>query len=318
QIIYITNMPLLDYDVHKELGRGAFSVVFLVTEKKTKIQWAMKVIDKKASTTSALQTEIEIMKKVDHPNIVKMHEYWESVDKIYLVVELVEGGQLFDKIMVKKSFSEKEARVIVKQLLEALEYIHKIGIVHRDLKPENLLLKSEEDLTITLSDFGLSKILGDDTFMKTTCGTPSYVAPEVLKNINAAPNAYSEAVDMWSVGVIAYILLCGFPPFYCDDIRKLFESILAASYDFPEQYWKNISKEAKHFINCFLTVDPAKRYSAKMALEHPWITQAPQSTPLPHWNDQIKKYVVIRRNESKKFGAELSFLKNFKPAASSN
>ncbi|EGG22862.1 putative protein serine/threonine kinase [Cavenderia fasciculata] len=300
-------MPLSDYELHKELGRGAFSIVYLVTEKKTKKQWAMKVIDRKSSSKAALQTEIEIMKKIDHPNIVKMYEYFESTDKIYLVVELVTGGPLFDKIMEKKSFTEKEARTIVKQLLESLQYLHSMGIVHRDLKPENLLLKNESDLTIALSDFGLSKILADDVFMKTTCGTPSYVAPEVLNNISNAPTAYSEAVDMWAVGVIAYILLCGFPPFYSDDIRKLFESILNASYDFPDDYWKNISKEAKHFINCFLTVDPSKRYSAKMSLAHPWITQAPQSHPLPHWNDQIKKYVVIRRNESKKFGAELVF-----------
>ncbi|GAM22807.1 hypothetical protein SAMD00019534_059820 [Acytostelium subglobosum LB1] len=300
-------MPLADYILDGELGRGAFSIVYRVIDRKSKKEFAMKVIDRKSSSKAALQTEIEIMKKVSHPNIVTMHEYFESTEKIYLVVELVTGGQLFDKIMEKKFFSEKEARVIVKQLLESLQYLHSVGIVHRDLKPENLLLKNEKDLTIALSDFGLSKILADDVFMKTTCGTPSYVAPEVLNNINNAPTAYTEAVDMWSVGVIAYILMCGFPPFYSDDIRKLFESIMAASYDFPEKYWKNISKEAKHFVNCFLTVDPAKRYTAKQALEHPWLTLAPQSAPLPHWNDQIKKYVVIRREESKKFGAELVF-----------
>ncbi|EAL61115.1 hypothetical protein ACTFIW_006903 [Dictyostelium discoideum] len=298
-------MPIGDYELHKEIGKGAFSVVFLVTEKKTKKQWAMKIIDKKSSSKAALETEIEIMKKVDHPNIVKMHEYFESTDKIYLVVELVTGGPLFDRIVDKKSFTEKEAKLITQQLLQSLVYLHSIGIVHRDLKPENLLLKTPTDLTVALSDFGLSKIVGDDVFMKTTCGTPSYVAPEVLNNISNSPTAYSDAVDMWGVGVITYILLCGFPPFYSEDIRKLFESILSASYDFPNDYWGNVSKEAKHFINCLLTVEPTKRYSAKQALEHPWIIENNQTQPLPHWNDQIKKYMVIRRKESQKFGAEL-------------
>ncbi|KYQ94161.1 putative protein serine/threonine kinase [Tieghemostelium lacteum] len=303
-------MPLSDYDLHKEIGKGAFSVVYLVTEKKTKQQWAMKIIDKKSSSKAALETEINIMKKVDHPGIVKMHEFFETTDKTYLVVDLVTGGPLFDKIVDKKYFTEKEAKSLTKQLLEALKYLHANGIVHRDLKPENLLLKSATTLEIALSDFGLSKLMEEDTFMKTTCGTPSYVAPEVLNNINSTPTAYSSAVDMWGVGVITYILLCGFPPFYSEDIRKLFESIMSASYDFPQQYWGSISKEAKHFINCLLTVDPEKRYSAAQALEHPWVLDSSsQAQPLPHWNDQIKKYMVIRRNESQKFGAELIFAK---------
>lgn len=261
------------YEIKDDLGKGAFSVVKLGINKKTGEKVAIKVIDKKSASTEQdekrLKTEVEILKKVKHPNIVCLKDMFETPEKLFLVMELVTGGELFDKIVEKGQYSEKDASIIVKNMLSALEYLHSINIAHRDLKPENLLLKGGvTDTDVMLSDFGLSKIIGVESMMETACGTPYYVAPEVL-----SATGYDKEVDLWSVGVITYLLLCGFPPFYGESLPEVFEQIMKAEYDFPEPYWNDISQDAKDLIGKLLVVDAHQRLTATGALQQPWIVK---------------------------------------------
>jgi len=258
-----------NYDIKEKLGSGTFAVVKMCIDKKTGEKWAIKILDKtsKEANLEMMQREVEIMEQVEHKNVIYMREMYDTPTKMYLIMELVTGGELFDRIVGRGSYSEKDASHVVRQIVCAIEYLHALGIVHRDLKPENLLYASEDqDSDIKIADFGLSRILPDDAMLKTACGTPGYVAPEVLKG-----RGYGKEVDMWSVGVIMYILLCGFPPFYDDNVQVLFEQILSGQFDFPPQYWGGVSESAKDLIRKLLTVDPKKRLNATAALDHPWL-----------------------------------------------
>merc|ERR1711991_522724 len=188
--------------------------------------------------------EIEIMQKVDHPNIIALRQVFEDKKHVYLVMELVTGGELFDKIVEKGNYTESDAADLTRAIVEAIGYLHKLDI----------------------ADFGLSRMVNEAAMMKTACGTPTYVAPEVLQ-----ATGYGPGVDMWSIGVITYILLCGFPPFYGDTIPEMFEQIMSGQFDYPEEYWGSISDNAKKFISSLLLVDVNKRLTAKQALEHPWL-----------------------------------------------
>jgi len=221
-----------------------------------------------------LQREIDIMQKLDHKNIISLEEVYDEKDTIYLVMELVSGGELFDQIVTRGTYSENDAANIVRQILEAVDYMHANGIAHRDLKPENLLCSGDENNTIKVTDFGLSKDFGGAS-LRTSCGTPDYVAPEVLKG-----HTYDNSVDVWSIGVITYILLCGFPPFYGNTDQQIFEKILRVEYDFPSPDWDNISPEAKQFIKSILIGEPTKRPSAAEALEAAWIKNQAPTKPL--------------------------------------
>mmetsp|Transcript_24109 Transcript_24109/g.41198 ORF Transcript_24109/g.41198 Transcript_24109/m.41198 type:complete len:289 (-) Transcript_24109:145-1011(-) len=271
-------MALRDfYELHEELGQGEFSVVIRGTHKETGEEYAIKCIEKHDVDTSRLQTEVDILTQVSHPHIISLKEVFDTPDTLYLVMELITGGELFDKITEIGSYSEHTAAQLVANICSAVEYLHSLGIAHRDLKPTNLLLKDADDLIdVKIADFGLSKIMGENTMMQTACGTPIYVAPEVLSG-----EAYEKEVDMWSIGVITYILLCGFPPFFDDgsNMGELFEQIMAGEYDYPEEYWDEVSDEAKDFIDNLLLVDPAERFTASQALEHPWLQgSAPDHT----------------------------------------
>uniref|UniRef100_A0A8U8C8C2 Uncharacterized protein n=1 Tax=Geospiza parvula TaxID=87175 RepID=A0A8U8C8C2_GEOPR len=231
------------YDFRDVLGTGAFSEVVLAEEKATQKLVAIKCIAKKAleGKETSIENEIAVLHKV--------------------------SGELFDRIVEKGFYTERDASALIRQILDAVKYLHDMGIVHRDLKPENLLYYSmDEDSKIMISDFGLSKIEGCGSVMSTACGTPGYVAPEVL-----AQKPYSKAVDCWSIGVIAYILLCGYPPFYDENDAKLFEQILQAEYEFDSPYWDDISDSAKDFIQHLMEKDPGKRFTCEQALQHPWI-----------------------------------------------
>uniref|UniRef100_A0A673BPX1 Calcium/calmodulin-dependent protein kinase type 1-like n=1 Tax=Sphaeramia orbicularis TaxID=375764 RepID=A0A673BPX1_9TELE len=248
---------------------GAFSEVVLAEEKRTQKLVAIKCIPKKAleGKENSIENEIAVLHKIKHTNIVSLEEIFESKSHLYLVMQLVSGGELFDRIIEKGFYTEKDASKLIQQILDAVRYLHDMGIVHRDLKPENLLYYSmDEDSKIMISDFGLSKIEGSGSVMSTACGTPGYVAPEVL-----AQKPYSKAVDCWSIGVIAYILLCGYPPFYDENDAKLFEQILKAEYEFDSPYWDDISDSAKDFIVHLMEKDPNVRYTCEQALQHPWI-----------------------------------------------
>jgi len=288
------------YDIKEELGAGAFSLVKLAVEKSTGKKFAVKIIEKKnveGQYSKNLQNETEILKRVNHPNIIKLVEMFDSNEFLFLVMELTTGGELFDRIVAKGCYTEDEASELVRKIVEAIKYLHDIGICHRDLKPENLLLGSaDSDVDVKIGDFGLSKIISKKMMMQTACGTPGYVAPEVLD-----ASGYDKEVDMWSVGVITYILLCGFPPFYGDSVPKLFEQILQGSYDYPSDYWSQVSDEAIDFIDHLLVVDRELRYTAEQALAHPWLNrEVKKSTTELNIGAKLKNLVTTHRATSQK------------------
>jgi len=298
------------YEIKKELGRGAFSVVKLGVNRKTKEKVAVKIISRSnvgKDYEKNLRSEMEILQKVSHTNIIQLHEMIETDDKIYFVMELVTGGELFDRIVEKGSYTEEDAKILVRKIVSAIDYLHDLNIAHRDLKPENLLVKSVvDDTEVKIADFGLSKIIDEQKMMQTACGTPGYVAPEVL---NA--EGYDREVDLWSVGVITYILLCGFPPFYAETVPEVFEQIMKAEYDYPEEYWNEISPEGKDFIDHLLVVDPKERMTAKQALEHKWLQASKgknkKKTTLAKFQDKMRGYVNLRKQQSKANQADLNF-----------
>jgi len=292
----------------KELGSGNFAVVKkatikpgvkpadipkgLVDSRKGAAEVAVKIIDKaKVEDMNDIDREIEVMQQLKHTNVIKLFEIFDEPKKMMLVMELVTGGELFDRIVAKGSYTEKDAAGVIMQLCDALKYMHDKKIVHRDLKPENILYSTtDEDSPIKVADFGLARVISNKEMMKTACGTPGYVAPEVLKN-----KGYdSGAVDMWSTGVILYILLCGFPPFYEEELPALFEQILHARYDFPSPWWDNVSKEAKDLVKGLLTIDPVQRLTAEQVLQMPWVTGAP-NTDLSGAQGAMKKYNATRK-----------------------
>jgi len=278
------------YNLKELLGRGAFSEVYRVQEKETGKEYAVKIIDKKAlrGKEESLQNEIAVLHKVSHPNIVHLTEIYDDKNKMYLVMELVTGGELFDRIIAKGNYTERDASNLIRQVLDAVNYLHKLGIVHRDLKPENLLYFSPaDDSKIMISDFGLSKMPDEDVDqLGTACGTPGYVAPEVLRR-----RPYGKSVDCWSIGVIAYILLCGYPPFYHENDAELFQQIMRGDYEFDSPYWDNISDSAKDFIRHLMELDSKKRYTCDQAIQHPWISggAAPDKDIHSSVSEQIQK-----------------------------
>jgi len=259
------------YDLKEKLGSGAFSTVKMGVHKKTSEKRAVKIIDKEKigkEKKEMLDREVDILKRIQHPNIISVVEIFESDKYLYLIMELATGGELFDEIVKVGHYSEKDASKFVRQVTEAVAYLHTKGIVHRDLKPENLLLSSKKgDTHLKLADFGLSKVMEAAAVLETQCGTPGYVAPEVLMG-----NGYDEKVDIWSIGVIMYILLCGFPPFYADNNAKLFEKIMKGDFQFLTPYWDPISDAAKQLIKKMIVVDPAVRYTANQVLGDPWVS----------------------------------------------
>mmetsp|Transcript_20441 Transcript_20441/g.60337 ORF Transcript_20441/g.60337 Transcript_20441/m.60337 type:complete len:320 (-) Transcript_20441:423-1382(-) len=282
-----------DYELGKHLGSGNFAEVKQATRKSDGAQVAVKIIDKAkvGEMQDAVDSEIEIMRSMDHPNVIKLYAIYDEKKKMNLVMELVTGKELFDRIVDRGSYTEADAAKCVAQLCTALAYLHAKGIVHRDLKPENLLYADPSpEAQIKLADFGLAKLVGGAVVMQTACGTPGYVAPEILAN-----KGYGLEVDMWSVGVILYILLCGFPPFYEEELPALFKQIMSGKYDFPSPWWDNISSDAKDLVSKLLVVDPKQRLSAAEVLQHPWITSTAPQDQLSATMQSLKKYNAHRK-----------------------
>uniref|UniRef100_A0A673YQ26 Si:ch73-60h1.1 n=1 Tax=Salmo trutta TaxID=8032 RepID=A0A673YQ26_SALTR len=243
------------------------ALVFRTEEKKTQKPYAAKVL-KKTIDKKIVRTEIGVLLRLSHPNIIRLKEIFETETDIALILELVTGGELFDRIVERGYYSERDAAHVIKQILEAVAYLHENGVVHRDLKPENLLYADLSlDARLKIADFGLSKIIDEQVTMKTVCGTPGYCAPEILRG-----NAYGPEVDMWSVGVILYILLCGFEPFF--DPRGdqyMYSRILNCDYEFVSPWWDEVSLNAKDLVSKLIVQDHHKRLTVKEALEHPWV-----------------------------------------------
>jgi len=285
------------YTLGEEIGRGSFSVVRKGRNKETGKSYAIKCIQKKFIKLHLLEREIKIMKKLKHAHILPLIDVFENKDYIFLVLELVTGGELFDKIVERGNYSEKDASTIVRQILEAVAYLHSEGVVHRDLKPENLLCSTDKDqnIHIYVADFGLSRVFHDREQLNTYCGSPEYVAPEVLACV-----PYEKAVDMWSVGVITYILLTGFLPFYDKNHSVLFEKIQSVDYNWDD--CPEVSPAAKHFIQHLLVKDPKKRYTAEMAINHPWVKGDGVSklSLRPSFLDLMKEYNTTRKSSGPK------------------
>ncbi|XP_067863623.1 calcium/calmodulin-dependent protein kinase type 1B-like isoform X2 [Heptranchias perlo] len=252
------------------LGSGAFSEVHLAKERATDKMVALKCLQKKNKDAKdiVLENEIAVLRKIKHENIIALEDIYESPTHFYLAMQLMSGGELFDRILERGVYTEKDASILIQQILNAVKYLHDNGVVHRDLKPENLLYYSpDENSKIMISDFGLSKMEVTGV-MSTACGTAGYVAPEVLHQ-----KPYDKAVDCWSIGVIVYILLCGYSPFYEDTEPRMFARISEADYEFDSPFWDDISEPAKAFIKHLLEKDPTKRFTCEQALRHPWITE---------------------------------------------
>jgi len=285
------------YSLGKTLGEGAFSVVKEVTHRGNKNAYAAKIVTKAKLTKEdedALQDEIKILTNINHAHIINLFEVFSENSYYFLITELMLGGELFDRIVTKTFYNEKEARDVCRTLFKALDYCHSRGVAHRDLKPENLLLVSRtDDKNIKIADFGFAKKVTSSKCLLTQCGTPGYVAPEILHGV-----PYGVKADMWSLGVIAYILLGGYPPFIEQNQRELFKKIKKGSYEFHPEYWGSISREAKDLIAGLLTVDPDKRLSADGALGSPWITGSDEMLAGNNLGvnlDQFKRYNAKRK-----------------------
>ncbi|XP_014285393.1 calcium/calmodulin-dependent protein kinase type II alpha chain isoform X9 [Halyomorpha halys] len=311
-----------NYDLKEELGKGAFSVVRRCVQKCTGHEFAAKIINTKKLSArekqhqanyymngfsrrrfwmlyskhfQKLEREARICRKLQHPNIVRLHDSIQEENYHYLVFDLVTGGELFEDIVAREFYSEADASHCIQQILESVNHCHQNGVVHRDLKPENLLLASKaKGAAVKLADFGLAiEVQGEQHAWFGFAGTPGYLSPEVLKK-----EPYGKPVDIWACGVILYILLVGYPPFWDEDQHRLYAQIKSGSYDYPSPEWDTVTPEAKNLINQMLTVNPAKRITASDALKHPWICQRERVASVVHRQetvDCLKKFNARRK-----------------------
>uniref|UniRef100_A0A671MBR7 calcium/calmodulin-dependent protein kinase n=1 Tax=Sinocyclocheilus anshuiensis TaxID=1608454 RepID=A0A671MBR7_9TELE len=304
-----------EYQLYEELGKGSFSVVRRCVKLCTGQEYAAKIINTKklsARDHQKLEREARICRLLKHPNIVRLHDSISEEGFHYLLFDLVTGGELFEDIVAREYYSEADASHCIQQILEAVLHCHQMGVVHRDLKPENLLLASKcKNAAVKLADFGLAiEVQGDQQkkiqlfciicltsgiqmVFSGFAGTPGYLSPEVLRK-----EAYGKPVDIWACGVILYILLVGYPPFWDEDQHKLYQQIKAGAYDFPSPEWDTVTPEAKNLINQMLTINPAKRIMAQEALKHPWVCQRSTVASMMHRQETVeclKKFNARRK-----------------------
>ncbi|PPQ70548.1 hypothetical protein CVT26_013135 [Gymnopilus dilepis] len=277
------------YRTGKTLGSGTYAIVKEAIHIQTGKYYACKVINKRLmeGREHMVRNEIAVLKRVSsgHPNVVTLHDYFETAHNLYLCFDLCTGGELFDRICAKGNYYEADAASLIRTIFKAVKYIHDSGIVHRDLKPENLLFRTPaEDADIMIADFGLSRIMEEEKLNQLTeiCGTPGYMAPEIFKK-----TGHGKPVDVWAMGVITYFLLAGYTPFDRESQQQEMEAIIAGDYKFePEEYWQNVSETAKDFVRTCLTLDPVQRPTAAQALQHKWLaSEEPHFVPDPTRED---------------------------------
>ncbi|XP_078522926.1 calcium/calmodulin-dependent protein kinase type II subunit beta isoform X16 [Lissotriton helveticus] len=287
-----------EYQLYEEIGKGAFSVVRRCVKLCTGHEYAAKIINTKklsARDHQKLEREARICRLLKHSNIVRLHDSISEEGFHYLIFDLVTGGELFEDIVAREYYSEADASHCLHQILESVSFTHHCDIVHRDLKPENLLLASKcKGAAVKLADFGLAiEVQGEQQAWFGFAGTPGYLSPEVLRK-----EAYGKPVDIWACGVILYILLVGYPPFWDEDQHKLYQQIKAGAYDFPSPEWDTVTPEAKNLINQMLTINPAKRITAHEALKHPWVCQRSTVASMMHRQETVeclKKFNARRK-----------------------
>ncbi|CAO2182577.1 unnamed protein product [Urochloa humidicola] len=289
------------YTVGKELGRGQFGVTSLCTHKATGERFACKTIAKRKLSTKEdvedVRREVQIMYHLaGQPNIVELKGAYEDKQSVHLVMELCAGGELFDRIIAKGKYTERAAASLLRTIVEIVHTCHSLGVIHRDLKPENfLLLSKDENAPLKATDFGLSVFFKQGEVFKDIVGSAYYIAPEVLKR------SYGPEADIWSIGVILYILLCGVPPFWAESEHGIFNAILRGQVDFSSDPWPRISPGAKDLVKKMLTTDPKKRISAYDVLNHPWIKEDGEAPDTPLDNAVMNRLKQFRAmNQFKK------------------
>ncbi|WOK97135.1 hypothetical protein Cni_G05843 [Canna indica] len=290
------------YVLGRELGRGEFGVTYLCTDKETREALACKSISKRKLRTAVdvedVRREVAIMSTLpDHPNIVRLRAAYEDVDAVHLVMELCEGGELFDRIVARGHYSERAAAAVARTVAEVVRMCHANGVMHRDLKPENFLYANKkENSPLKAIDFGLSVFFRPGERFSEIVGSPYYMAPEVLKR------NYGPEVDIWSAGVILYILLCGVPPFWAETEQGVARAILRGVIDFQREPWPQVSESAKSLVKQMLNPDPKRRLTAQQVLEHPWLQNAKKASDVPLGDivrTRLKQFSVMNRFKKK-------------------
>ncbi|CAF3796861.1 unnamed protein product [Adineta steineri] len=276
------------YIISKEIGRGAYGEVKLCFIRGTCNRFAMKIIAKKHFTllgaqahsfNQQIQSECSILHGLDHPCIIRVYDVYDTPNAVYIVLELVEGGELFDRVVANGQFDEITSKFLFRQICIGVQYLHDRSITHRDLKPENVLLTLPDtnETLVKITDFGLSRFINETTLMKTFCGTPNYLAPEVLST--RGESSYTNKVDVWSLGVILYICLVGYPPFSeSTSGTPLNDQIVQGLYTFPDEFWSDVSETVKDLIRKMMCTDPVKRLTIADVLKHPWLADDHDNT----------------------------------------
>uniref|UniRef100_A0A7S3CVH6 Mitogen-activated protein kinase n=1 Tax=Palpitomonas bilix TaxID=652834 RepID=A0A7S3CVH6_9EUKA len=263
------------YEFKKVLGSGSYATVKLVQERSTGRNFAAKIIDKtrvkfaNKNILNDIWREVDVLRKIDHPNIVGLHEIYDEPKRLYMVMDYAAGGELFERIVARTKYSENDAAKVMVDIIKGIQYLHHRDIVHRDLKPENLLYKDKsEEATLMIADFGFARVKERQSQLETICGSPIYVAPEVLKK-----TGYGKSCDMWSIGVILYILLCGYPPFHGQSVPDTLKLVKRGEYSFPPEDWDKISPSAINLIKQLLVVNPLKRLTIDEVAKHRWLQE---------------------------------------------
>ena len=295
------------YKISRKIGDGAFSSVRRIKLRSTMEKRAVKTVHKKSICTEEERqmvfTEVSILKSIDHPNIIRLHEFYQDDKNYYIITEFCSGGELFERIISAGTMSEVTAARYMQQILSALVYLHDRKIAHRDLKPENLLMSSPSaEASIKVIDFGSSHVFTPGEVMTQRVGTPYYIAPEVLRH------QYTEKCDLWSAGVIMYILLCGFPPFGGNTDKEILHKVSIGRYSFPSPEWDSISFEAKDLIEKMMNVNYNARISAKDSLAHPWLQNATRTHLNPEYASPLLRNLQNFRAKQKLKKATLNFI----------